>query len=305
MLIRLSALNALLCAAWCCAGAASAAACPPADWDKARLLTLRANQFAVSDPAERVRLGDALLACLKDPDPVLRDQVAYEAYATWLRSGVFADEHVARWTVQLLDDLADTTPDPAGVRRPFAALVLSELARTDRIKPHFEPALRQRLVADATAYLRQCRDYRGFSESIGWRHGVAHAADWVMQLGLNDRVKAPALRGFQDALLGQVGAHGQYAYIDGESERLARAVLMLMHRNELTADSWVTALAQFDHPETVPNWSDVFGSRTGLNERHNLRQFLYELDEGVRASQLPAKQAYVDVIARLLKATAV
>lgn len=299
-----SAHQGLLGAVLLFAGAFAQAECPPRGWDKAGLLALRAQQFVVPDEARRLRLGDELLDCLGDLDPVLRDQIAYEAYTTWLRSDVIPENHISRWANRLLDDLAGTEPDPDGVRKPFAALVLSELVRTDRVKPHFEAALRQELATRATDYLMQCRDYRGFSETLGWRHGVAHAADWVMQMSLNEQIGVSALRGFQEALMSQVRAHGQYAYIDGESERLARAVLMLMHRDELGPESWTTALAALDHPETVANWSAVFGSRSGLNERHNLRQFLYALDEGVRSSKLPARQQYLDAIAELLKATA-
>lgn len=278
--------------------------CPPEGWSRKDLLTLKSRQFEIADNEQRLQLGEGLLACLDDPDPELRDGIAYEAYATWLRSDLIGADRIADWSRTLLARIETEAPDPAGIRRPFAALVLSELARTDRIKPHFTPELRARMAEVAVRYMTDCRDYRGFEPEIGWRHGVAHTADWIMQLSLNEQIPRGTLTQFQDALLSQVSAHGQYAYIDGESERLARAVLMLMHRTELTADSWVQVLARFDHPQSVPEWSGVFTSRQGLNERHNLRLFLYALDDGLRSSKLPDQQRYRDAVARLLKATA-
>jgi hypothetical protein len=43
-------------------------------------------------------------------------------------------------------------------------------------------------------------DYRGFDDKEGWRHGVAHGSDWLMQLALN-----PALdRGQLDQMLAAI-----------------------------------------------------------------------------------------------------
>jgi hypothetical protein len=55
----------------------------------------------------------------------------------------------------------------------------------------------------------------------GWRHGVAHGADLLLQLALNPAVDRAGL----DRLLGAVAAQvapREHSYIYGESERLAR-----------------------------------------------------------------------------------
>ena len=43
--------------------------------------------------------------------------------------------------------------DTNGFQQPFAALVLSEVARTDRIDPWMTPAMRSELVTAAATYL--------------------------------------------------------------------------------------------------------------------------------------------------------
>ena len=62
------------------------AACPPEGTDPTSLQLLREQKFAVPDDV-RAALVAGLPACLADPDPALRDGVAYEGLSTWLRAG--------------------------------------------------------------------------------------------------------------------------------------------------------------------------------------------------------------------------
>lgn len=63
----------------------TAAACDPLGYDRDALLALRTAGFAIEDPERRERFALDLLDCLGDPDPVLRDQVAYEGFTAMLR----------------------------------------------------------------------------------------------------------------------------------------------------------------------------------------------------------------------------
>ncbi|HRD98885.1 MAG TPA: DUF2785 domain-containing protein, partial [Rubrivivax sp.] len=46
-----------------------------------------------------------------------------------------------------------TAPDPQGFERPFAALVLADVARTDRISPWMNEAQRAQLINAAVGYM--------------------------------------------------------------------------------------------------------------------------------------------------------
>src|SRR5688500_16610693 len=63
-----------------------AGACPPQGFDRAALETLKSSNFELADTARRQKLALALLPCLSDPDPGLRDGIAFEAYYTWMRA---------------------------------------------------------------------------------------------------------------------------------------------------------------------------------------------------------------------------
>jgi len=69
----------------CATAEAQTPSCPPAGYDRARLEAIKANGWAVASDRERNRLARALTACLASPDPTIRDGIAFEAYAHWLR----------------------------------------------------------------------------------------------------------------------------------------------------------------------------------------------------------------------------
>ena len=65
------------------------AACPPAGQTRESLQTLKAAQWRLTGggaEAAREVLSLALLDCLADPDPLLRDEIAFEALSAWMRA---------------------------------------------------------------------------------------------------------------------------------------------------------------------------------------------------------------------------
>jgi len=260
---------------WHLPGAVLAAdACRPLDYDQAKLLELRADEFAIEDPAERQRFALELLGCLGDADPVLRDQVAYEGYATLLRSKQLDSSTIRQLRGALIEMLASPDADDAGFRRPFAALVLSEVARADRIEPVFTDTERAELVTAACSYMQGIEDYRGFDETEGWRHGVAHDADLLMQLALNPALDRDRLIQIRDAVASQIAPPGSHFYVYGESDRLARPILFIAMRDAFSADEWAAWFDRVASPEPFADWSGVFTSQIGLAKLHNTRAFL-------------------------------
>lgn len=241
----------------------------------------------------------ALAACLGHPDPALRDGLAYELLAHWLRADAIDATTRTRLRDALLAMLAGPDDDPAGFRRPFAVLVLSEVARTDRIAPWLSPAERQALLDAGTGYLRGLRDYRGYVDGEGWRHGLAHGADLLMQLALNPALEPAQLAQVLDAVATQVAPPGAPAYVHGESERLLRPVLFALQRGGADEAAWTAWLARITDPAPMAAWSQAYGSEATLARRHNLRLFLLALhaalsdggDDALRGRLPPVAQA--------------
>lgn len=266
-----------------CFGAIPAVACEPLEYTTAELLAGADGQFAVPPGADRDRLALALVDCLGSADPILRDAVGYTGLAALLRAGDIDAGTVHRLRTELIALLkgGDATGD--GFLKPFAALALAEVARVDRVAPLFGPGERAELVAVATTYVKGIRDYRGFSDSGGWRHGVAHGADLLLQLILNPALDDVHVRPIVDAALSQVRASDGHAYVYGESRRLARPVLFAARRDVLAAAEW----QQLFDALTVPpgdSWAGAFRSSEQLAVLHNLRGFLLNVYAGVAES---------------------
>jgi len=266
------------------AAGAVAAACPPAATDRAALDALARAEWNLDDDQRRQALAIELLDCLSSPDPQLRDELAFAAIQRWSRARQLAPATLQKIRTTLLARL--TADDPAGFARPFAALALAEVVRADRVAPFLSADERAALVLGGTAYLAGVRDYRGFDEREGWRHGVAHGADLMLQLAVH-----PALDRAQfDALLAAVAAQVMPAghfYLYGEGDRLMAPVFYIGRRDMLSADEWSAWFAAL--AARLPRGAPT--TQAALAARHDLAAFLLPLYVSLREQATPEMQA--------------
>jgi len=230
-----------------------------------------ANWKLPDDDAARQALALGLLDCLSDPRPLLRDELAFEGLQHGMRTGRLDLATLQALRVRLLALLA-APPDAAGFTQPFAALVLAEVARVDRLQGNLNEAERAELVDAATRWLAGWRDYRAFALPEGWRHGVAHGADLMLQLALNPRLQRAQADALLNALATQVMPPGVVAYQHGEADRLAAPVYYLARSTLLDAGDWqrwFSALAARRERQPL--------SPTTLAQKHNLSAFLHSL----------------------------
>lgn len=272
------------------------AACLSPDQDIAGFAALRSSGDAPA--SQREALAFALVDCLASPDPTLRDGIAYEGLQRWMRAKVFAPETLRALRTRLFARL--DAPDPDGVARPFAALVLSELARTDRIDPWMRADEREAMVERAAIHLESVDDYRGYETGIGWRHGVAHGADWAMQLALNPASTRAQLDRLRQAIAAQAVPAAGHAYVFGESERLARPLLFIAKRDlhdEADWSAWFAALLpRLGDPALA--WKDA----AWLARRHDLAGLLQALYLQVDMSEDPGVAKMKPGLVEALKA---
>lgn len=265
--------------------AVHAAPCPPEGWTGEQLKALKADGFKLEDAVRRNSLALGLLGCLSDPDPVLRDGIGFEALSTWLRAdSLDATTRLAAYE-QLLAVLGPETADENGFAKPFAALVLSELARADRKSPYLSPAQRAALVEAGAAYLESVRDYRGFDAREGWRHGVAHGADLMLQLAVNPVLDKAQLDRIFAAVASQVAPPGEQFYVYGEPARLARPLLYGALRGLHSEAEWKAWFEKISSPAPMETWREAFLSNEGLARRHNIRSFLLSAYAEIRDSK--------------------
>ncbi|WP_051293914.1 DUF2785 domain-containing protein [Pseudoduganella violaceinigra] len=247
-------------------GLAAAAGNCPAD----ALREAKAAKWQVDDGAKRQALALQAVACLASPDPVERDELAFEALQAWMRAGKLDTATVQELRMRLSAQLL--APDPEGFSRPFAALVLADVARVDRVQPFLTPEQRRQLVGAAADYLRAVRDYRGFDEKQGWRHGVAHAADIMLQLSLNPALGRAEHEQMLSAIASQIAPEGEHFYHYGEGERLMAPIFYLSRARTLQCSDWDNWFSRLTAP------APAAGSRQAALARfHNLKSFLQPL----------------------------
>lgn len=267
--------------------------CPPAGTDASSLQLLKQQDFALADDALRDTLAMGLLDCLGDPDPALRDGIAYEGIAAWLRADQLNEELRGQMRDRLYVLLSED--DPEGFRQPFTALLLSEVARTDRLQPWMSGKERAVMVERAVGYLQSVRDYRGFDNEQGWRHGVAHGADWLLQLALNEQVDRAQAEAMLAAIASQVVPESAHAYVYGEPGRLARPVIYLARRGLLEDAQWQAWFAAL--PPRLGEPAQAYADGAWLARRHDLMAFLMsvylEADQSENAQIQALKPAVV------------
>jgi hypothetical protein len=269
--------------------------CPPPGTDASSLQLLKQQKFAIEDAATRHTVALGLLGCVSDPDPALRDATAYEALSQWMRS----DQLDVATRRQLRDRLHAMLkePDADGFRRPFSALVLSEVARTDRVAPWMSPEERAAMVDAAVVYLGSVQDYRGYDDAQGWRHGVAHGSDWLMQLALNPALERVQLEPMLKAVAIQAVPESAHAYVFGEPGRLARPVLYLAKRGWLSEAEWMAWFGEL--PARIGDPAKAYSDSAWLARRHDLMAFLTAIyleadqsdDEQIKALKTPVVAA--------------
>jgi hypothetical protein len=264
--------------------------CPPGGWSAEKLTALKGKEFAFPESRARQELALSLLDCLASPDPALRDGIAFAALSHWLRAGELDVPTRQAMLARLLPRLRESPGNADGFEAPFTALVLAELARSDRLQAWLDETQREHLVQEAAACLEAVRDYRGYEPGAGWRHGVAHGADLLMQLALNPALNDAQLDRLLVAVASQV-APAQHAYVHGEPERLLRPLLFIAQRRGRDEDCWRDWMTRLAAPAPLPSWEAAFADAAGLARLHNLKAFLFALYANTRDSQQPALQA--------------
>ena len=215
--------------------------------DKAYWRAVIANDFEPRTDAPAVGLLPELSGYLGSPDPELRDEIGYSVLTQWIYVKQLVPAEVlqglvAEWRANLSRGIGEQETDTVFLRS-FSALMLSVAAALDNKAPWLDETGFDALLADALAYLREERDTRGFDEEKGWIHSVAHTADLLKFLA-RSRFLEPA---DQAAILGAIADKLDaidHVLVRGEDERLARAVVAIVARQDADMAAFERFLAR-------------------------------------------------------------
>lgn len=243
--------------------------------------------------------ANAFASCLGHPDPFLRDRIGYEGLTVALRSGNITEATRRDLISQLSQNLG--VEDADGFVAPFSALALSELVRTDRVDPFLTAEERTDISSRAASYLNGVSDYRAFSDSEGWRHGVAHGADIAMQLALNPNVTTASLEHLRQAISQQITNRSGYAFHHSEPERLARPIYFMATRGAFESETWTAWFETLSDPAPLSDWNEAYQSEAELARLHNLKAFARVLYVNASLSEDEAMQPIADGALNMLR----
>lgn len=230
-----------------------------------------------------------LLALLGSPDPLLRDQLAFEILSAWLTGGLYSPDDCRRMGAQLIGNLSaglGETETDAVFLRSFSVLILEKILEADASKPFLTAAEVHDWLEAFLSYFLQERDLRGYVPEKGWAHPVAHSADLLMGFALNQHIQPADLERMLNAVTARLAVPVRHTYLYLEDERLAFAVIVALQRNLLDRSflrGWVERLA---HPLGNARSSEILTDPDRLGAYQNTRQFLrslyFQLAFGIR-----------------------
>ncbi|MFZ6875486.1 DUF2785 domain-containing protein [Undibacterium sp. Di27W] len=250
---------------------------------KQELKSAKSAGWKLDDDGKRQHLALAAADCLGVADAELRDELAFEGLSAWMRAEKLALPSLTALRIKMLNAVQAPAAEESSFLRPFAILTLAELVRVDRKKAYLSAQERVDIVNAASHYLSNLRDYRGFDEKEGWRHGIAHSADLMLQLAMNPAIEKAQHETMLAAIASQV-APASHFYQYGEGVRLMTAVYYLAKTPSFNKRDWDLWFNKLMEKSIQP------GSYTQarLAQRHNLSAFLLPLYFSVRESSDPA-----------------
>ncbi len=214
---------------------------------------LKANGLKVPEDRPLADLTSELTTMLGDPDPSVRDGIAYPTLATWVGSGVYdellqglGDGMTAGLDVGLGEDGTDTV-----FRRSYSALILGACIERDNEAHLVPPDTVIRWGDWLASWLVRERDLRGFVPGKGWAHAIAHGADAMGPLAESRAIGRLELIVLMDVIGDRVVCPTRYRFLSEEDDRLAAATMRILRRDEIGLDvfePWVARLAGHAQP---------------------------------------------------------
>ncbi len=269
--------------------------------DREALETIVSGGFECPAGTSVAELTRDVLPYLGATDSHLRENTL-EILSHWIEAGRYNDEELLaigrKMAANLSARLGESGTDSVFLRS-FSALVLEAVIHVDDLraigavagqKPFLSHAqVLEWFEAGLSAFDGEV-DFRGFAHGQGWAHAIAHKADLLGELARGRHLDAPCLERILVALADKLTRPADTVLLFEEDNRLVRAAVHVLLRNELDA---ITLHAWIDRFASLPDgrsWGstlglhecDQAGNRARVNTRNFLRCLYFALLWGMR-----------------------
>ncbi|MDP9701475.1 DUF2785 domain-containing protein [Paenibacillus polysaccharolyticus] len=240
---------------------------------KEKLMYIRENQYQAQSDA--FVLIQEMLHNIGTVDAQLRDELIYTTLSHWIPGLSLTTsklEHILTTVLDrdhLLYGLGETHSDSV-FTRSFSMLVIPLLFMRHAASP-FLSSERIHQIKDVVFHnVREEKDYRGYDETKGWAHAVAHAADVLEDLAQYNELDEADLSTMLDLVYEKMTI-SERVYSDGEDERMITPVMCILDRNILSQASVQQWIQRFG---TVENESEFLPA---FRQKNNIKNFLKSL----------------------------
>jgi Protein of unknown function (DUF2785) len=223
---------------------------------------------------------------MRSPDERLRDKLAFEILGEWILAG-HVDHDLEDFGDRLCAGLFRGLGEPEGegvFGRSFSALCLGLAVERDNTASRVGPETIQRWLGAFLMWWELEADLRGVVDSRrGVANAVAHGADMFMAAARSRHLQPGQAKVLLGSIVVRLRTSGGYAFQFGEDDRLAYAVMALLHRGDVSAADLREALAPLAHIGRGGQRNDLDpGAFVRLNTLNWLRAMYLQLHLGVQ-----------------------
>lgn len=229
-----------------------------------------------------------LVEMLGHPNPRLREDLAYPLLTTWVAEGVY-DDLLAGLGAGILPGLRyglGHDRDTSVLRRSYSALMLAEIVGRDNNVRLMSPDSVLEWGDHATSWYVREQDHRGWLPEQGFANAISHGADLLAALARSRHFGRLELTVLLDVVADRVLTPTAYIWRHGEDDRLAYAVMTMLHRNALDpgiVEPWLARLGDGIRPPRIRGHLDAeWPSPPARNTSAFLRALHLQLALGVR-----------------------
>ncbi|MGD8405473.1 MAG: DUF2785 domain-containing protein [Anaerolineales bacterium] len=248
------------------------------------------NEYDIPEGYSLDELTAEIFSYLGNTDPELRDDIGYIVYANWLEKGYYSQAEVEVHIQSLLENLnvgiGETKTDTVFLRS-FSALFLAEIIHNDNKDPNIEENQIQAILEKGLEYLQAEKDPRGYVQSIGWAHALAHTADLLRVLSKSEHTGLVEHKKILNGIAKKLIASSDWVYIHGEDDRLSATVLPILKRDMLPVKSIKEWAGSLTGSKWKGAWNEESPSRAFFNVRNFLRGLYLQI---TTEEELPRKE---------------
>ena len=243
------------------------------------LKQIKESKFEFDESINKSELANTLIENIGNHDSFVRDGLIYPILATLLYYNHLSREDLVKYTEKLIGDKGMKYDMPnyyelSVLTRSFSLLAIVIVIYRQRTDHVLSDELFSKLYTEFMDYFRNEVDFRGYIDTIGWAHSVAHSADVFKQLFRCEQLGEKDFRDMFEVIRERFMIN-TYVFMSYEDERMVTAIHEGLKRKVLSEEyilDWINGFRSFEKLAKYPEDYNV-----DINIRNLLRSLYFRL----------------------------